>query len=405
MDIGKALSYITEDPRWKEKIAIGTGVVILSSILSIVFIGVVGFLLVAGYMVRLLQNVRDGHAHPMPEWDQWGEDLVRGLKLVVVVLVWSLPAILFSIPVSLGGVLVDGQGASAFIGSTILFGGMCLVVLYSLFIAVAQASFTIAFARDEKISSGLQVREIWDWTVANIGQLVIVALAYIVVSIGVSLVGSIVGVLLCIIGLVVTLPLAQLVIYLFQYHLYGQLAATYPFGSPVPRGDGDGGDGSGGDDSGLGGGPGASAGMGAGAAVAGGMGSDDPIVAATGVAETGAGDAPVASSAPSSVAPSGETVADGGSTFEDNPYAAFGPKSEVEDAALATPTEPAEAELTATGVSVEDEATLAATETPESETPATQATGDDAALESTAEDEETYPDSGIEDDKSKPAAS
>jgi hypothetical protein len=229
MDIGKALSYITEDPRWKEKVAIGTGVVILSSILSAVLIGVVGFLIVMGYMIRLLQNVRDGVVHPMPEWDQWSDDLVRGLKFAVVIIIWALPAILFSIPVSLGGALIDSRGAAGFIGTTILFGGMCLVILYSLFLAVAQASFSIAFARDEKISSGLQVREIWEWTLANIGQLVIVALAYIVASIGISLVASIVGTLLCIIGLIVTLPLAQLVIYLFQYNLYGQLAASYPF--------------------------------------------------------------------------------------------------------------------------------------------------------------------------------
>ena len=38
MDYGKALTFITEDERWKEKIAIGVGVVLLSSVLTIVLI-------------------------------------------------------------------------------------------------------------------------------------------------------------------------------------------------------------------------------------------------------------------------------------------------------------------------------------------------------------------------------
>lgn len=382
MDIGKALSYITEDPRWKEKVAIGTGVILLSGILSVVLIGIVGFLIVMGYTVRLLQNVRDGHPQPLPEWDQWGEDLVRGLKLAVVALVWSLPMILFSIPMTLGGALADGRGTGAFVGSVILIGGSCLMVLYGIFLAIAQASFTIAYAEDEKISSGLQVREIWDWTMANIGQLVIVALAYIVVSIGVSLVGSIVGVLLCLIGLVVTLPLAQLVIYLFQYHLYGQLAAAYPFGSV--RGTRDWSD----DPMG-----GAAAGAAVGGAATSGAtetGATESDVTESDVTESAAGEAPV------TTAPS---AADSGSTFEDNPYAAYGPPSDLDESALGTPEREAPAsvdEITAeaTGVSLEDETTLAATATPETGTSGIATTGESTDV-AQSEPDEAYPDSGI----------
>jgi hypothetical protein len=360
MDIGKALTYMTEDPRWKEKLAIGTGVVILSTILSVVLIGVVGYLIVMGYMVRLLQNVRDGHAYPMPEWDQWGDDLVRGLKLVVVIIVWSLPAILFSIPVSLGGALADGRGAGAFIGTTILFGGMCLLILYGLFLAVAQASFTIAYARDEQIGSGLQVREIWDWTLANIGQLIIVALAYIVVSIGVSLVGSIVGTLLCIIGLIVTLPLAQLIVYLFQFHLYGQLAAAYPFDS-TPIGSGPTGTGP------TGTGPSSTQATGTqpGATT---PGATTPGATTPGATTPGA-------TTPGATTPAPENEPQTGSRFEDNPYAAFGPPAE---------SDPAPGSGIA-GEGIDATPTTAATEPPAS----------------APESEATYPESGIEESPSE----
>ena len=80
MDIGKALTFVTEDPRWKEKIAIGTAVILISGLLSVILIGILGYFIVAGYTVRLLQNVRDGKSAPLPEWDEWAEDLTRGFR-------------------------------------------------------------------------------------------------------------------------------------------------------------------------------------------------------------------------------------------------------------------------------------------------------------------------------------
>jgi hypothetical protein len=94
MDIGRALTFFTEDERWIEKTAIGTGVLLLSTLLSFVLVGVVGFFIVMGYGVRLLQNVRDGVNPILPEWDQWGDDLSRGFKLFVVQFIWALPILL-----------------------------------------------------------------------------------------------------------------------------------------------------------------------------------------------------------------------------------------------------------------------------------------------------------------------
>ena len=36
MDIGRALTYFTDDERWVEKTAIGTGVLLISTLLSLV---------------------------------------------------------------------------------------------------------------------------------------------------------------------------------------------------------------------------------------------------------------------------------------------------------------------------------------------------------------------------------
>jgi hypothetical protein len=209
---------------------IGTGVIIASFILSFVLIGIVGFIIFAGYCIRLLQNVRDGQPYPLPEWDQWGEDLARGFKLVVAYIVWALPAIILFIPSGIGSALSRSSSDGAeFIGALLSVCGGCLTTIYSLLIILVMPGISVAYAKDEEITSGLQFREIIEWTRANIGQVLVVSLVYIAASIALSLIGAIVGVLLCVVGLIITLPLAALLTRLFQYHLYGQLAYTYPY--------------------------------------------------------------------------------------------------------------------------------------------------------------------------------
>jgi len=229
MDYVKSITFVFDDPRWKEKVLWGGGLVLLSSLLSVIIIGVLGFIILAGYGVRLMQNVRDGKEFPLPEWDDWGGDFVRGLKYVVVGLVYAIPLIVFTIPVAIGGALTDNGGAGEFMGASILFCGSCLMILYGIFVFLASPGFTIAFATDENISSGLQFTEIWHWTRQNIGQVIIAIIVVIIAQMVFSLVASVVGTLLCVVGLIVTVPLGTLATTIYQYHIYGQLAYLYPY--------------------------------------------------------------------------------------------------------------------------------------------------------------------------------
>ena len=226
MDIGRALTYFSEDERWVEKTAIGTGLLLISSLLLVALIGVLGYFILFGYLVRLLQNVRDD-VHPvLPEWDRWGDDLVRGVKLVCVYIVWALPIILVSVPMFIIGVVLSENlpYRDNDIGAIFVLCAVCLQFLVGIAFLVFQPGFTIAFARNETISDGLQVSEIWDWTRDNIGNVAIVAILTVIASMIITTVGSIVGLILCVIGAVVTVPLSQLIVYYFQSHLYGQLA-------------------------------------------------------------------------------------------------------------------------------------------------------------------------------------
>jgi hypothetical protein len=225
MDIAKALTFIIEDERWLEKLAIGVGIVLVSSFLAPLLIGLLGFFIVAGYAIRLLQNVRDGQPRPLPEWNQWSEDFVRGLKIAIVTLIWALPLFVVVVPMGVGVALADsGREAAEIFGGLILFGSLSLTVLYGLVVALLTPGFTIAFARDEEIRSGLQLTEIWQWTQQHLGQVLLIGIVYLAASFALGITAMLAGLLLCGVGLIVTMPLSTLVIMLFQHHLYGQLA-------------------------------------------------------------------------------------------------------------------------------------------------------------------------------------
>jgi hypothetical protein len=230
MDYAKSFTFVFDDPRWITKIAIGTGLILVSSLLSVILIGVLGFFILGGYSIRLLQNVRRGDETPLPEWDDWGGDFMRGLKYAVVGIVWALPMIIFILPMIIGGAIADGNGSASLLGGLIMVGAMCFMFLYGLFVALAAPGFTIAFSGDEQITSGLQFTEIWHWTRANIGQVIVAVLVILLAQFVITMVGSIVGAVLCLVGMAITVPLATLAVSIFQHHVYGQLAHEFPFG-------------------------------------------------------------------------------------------------------------------------------------------------------------------------------
>jgi hypothetical protein len=217
MDFVKALTFITDDPRWKEKVAIGAALGLLSFLIVPVFIMI-------GYSLRLMQNIRDGNQLPLPEWDDWSGDLVRGFKLFVVYLIWALPLILASIPMTIGGVMADSDSFARTLGIIIVVGASCLSAVYGIFIILMTPGFTLWFARDEEIRSGLQLSEIFQWTREHVTDVILFMLAYIVASFVISMVAGIVGVLLCFVGLIVTVPVAIFVTYVYQFNLLGQIA-------------------------------------------------------------------------------------------------------------------------------------------------------------------------------------
>ena len=243
MDFIKALTFITEDPRWKEKVIIGAALALFAPL-------IVPTLILLGYALRLTQSIRDGQRAMLPEWDDWSGDLVRGFKLAIVYLIWSLPAVLATIPFFVGSIMADSDGFVRTFGVMILVGTACLTFIYGIFVTLMTPGFVLWFARDEQIQSVLQLSEIFAWTRNHLTEVVLFLIAVVIANFIFFTVASVVGTLLCLVGLVVTIPLATFVTYLYQFNLLGQIAykdktgdVYYPpFASQAPSTEGTGND-------------------------------------------------------------------------------------------------------------------------------------------------------------------
>lgn len=227
MDIGKALSFVYDEEGWIQKVAIGIGVLIATFLLSFALVGILGWFILTGYCLRLMLNVQNGRTQVLPEWNQWGDDLANGFKLAVVTFVWAIPGIIFGIPMILGGFLTEGNEFAQVTGLFLMLCAGTLVFFYSVFVFLSMPGYTIAFAQDGKISSGLELTKVWHWTRANISPVIVVSIMVAIFSAAAAFLASVVGALFCGVGLIITIPFATLITSFFQYHLYGQIAREY----------------------------------------------------------------------------------------------------------------------------------------------------------------------------------
>ena len=88
----QVLAYPFRDPKWGNKLLVGSAVLLAGFIVP-----VVPGLFVMGYFARLLRQVIVDGEWRLPEWDDWGQMLTDGLKLFAVSLVYSLPAIVLMV--------------------------------------------------------------------------------------------------------------------------------------------------------------------------------------------------------------------------------------------------------------------------------------------------------------------
>jgi hypothetical protein len=212
MDIGKSFTYMFDDEKWVQKLAIG-GLLTLVSIIPIVNI-FTGLVLV-GYGLRLLNNVAKGKELPLPEWDDWGGDWVKGLMVVLGALVYSIPIWIVS-GVSALLQAVASAGDAAEVAGICVVALSCLSGLWGLAIGIVLPAGIIKYGQTGEFASFFRFGELFRFISDNLANYVVALLLTLVASLVSGL-----GVILCVIGVFFTQFWSSLV----TSHLFGQVAA------------------------------------------------------------------------------------------------------------------------------------------------------------------------------------
>ncbi len=208
MDIGLALSFVTQDRDWIKKIAI-------AALLSITVIGAIPVL---GWGVEISRRVIHGASEVLPDWNDFGGYIKAGLKYFVVGLVWALPLVILS--ACLGGVV--GAGAAAFSRDSDNSGialvlQVCLGLVsipYGVALGLLIPAAAGILAATDSLSEALNPANAFKLVRANLGGYIL-----LIVVVGVlGMVGSVVGTLLCLVGIFVASAYVNAV----SGHLVGQ---------------------------------------------------------------------------------------------------------------------------------------------------------------------------------------
>lgn len=173
-DFAKSFSFVFEDPDWVKKILIG-GLMYLASFL------IVGIFFVLGYLAKLIRNVVDGVARPLPDWDDLGGYFADGLKLFAVGLLYMLPAIAIMGMMIGAGVLMDQANADDAGGC--LIGCMYLIIfpLYLIIMIIMPAAIVYTATTGE-IGAAFNFSRIFGFIRANGANYALAVATYLIAN-------------------------------------------------------------------------------------------------------------------------------------------------------------------------------------------------------------------------------
>ena len=206
MDIGKSFSFVFDDENWIVKVLVG---VVLS------LIPIIGQVLMYGYGLELMKNVIEGRANPLPEWDDWGGKVVKGIMYIVISLVYALPIILLGL--CFGGLTAVLGAAEAEDALNVIasIGGICyggFAFLYAILMALALPPAIGRYLDTGELGAAFRFGDVFALVRDNIGGWIIaLVLAWLA-----GLIASF-GVILCFVGVLFTAFWANLV----MMHLWG----------------------------------------------------------------------------------------------------------------------------------------------------------------------------------------
>lgn len=155
-------------------------IAVVLSILGALFLFIPS-IFVFGYLARLMRRVIAGQPPELPDWNEWGELFVTGLKVAAAGLIYSLPSLLFmgigytAMLLPSFAPLVEQSGSGEALAALLIsgmFAGWCLLGVGVIFWLAALVLLPVAVAhlvaRDSFLAA-FSVREWWPVLRANLG--------------------------------------------------------------------------------------------------------------------------------------------------------------------------------------------------------------------------------------------
>lgn len=206
MKFADAFTFVFQDPDWFKKIIIPGLVGLL--------IPIVGQLVLLGWSLKITQNVIRNNPNPLPAME-FGSDLGRGFKAWVVGLVYSIPMLVFYLPILLLSILADSSGEQS-IAVVVAIAGVCfgfLMLLYGIVMGLMLPAAYAKVAVEDSIGAGLAFGEIFKMVKNNLVTYLLVLVGTLAASFIASL-----GSIACVVGIFLTVPYS----FAIMGHFYGQ---------------------------------------------------------------------------------------------------------------------------------------------------------------------------------------
>lgn len=224
MDIGKAFTFVFEDKDWVVKILIAAAILLVGVLLGVLIVpGILAAALLAGYGVEITRRVIKGYAPVLPEWENWGDLLVDGFKVIVIGIVYALPIILMGLclGIPIGVLSEDAEGVASALSIVL----SCLNLLWAIVMSLTLPAAIAKFAAEGELGAAFRFGEV----LALVRNNFVTYLLVLVLSWVASLIGGL-GTIICLIGWLATVPYGQFV----TSHLYGQAYVEATGGTAQP---------------------------------------------------------------------------------------------------------------------------------------------------------------------------
>jgi hypothetical protein len=147
-------------------------------ILAGYIIPIVPLIFVSGYILRIMRQAIEGQEVALPEWDDWGELTVDGLKAMVVYFTYFLPALIafvvgfgayigsfLYLPMKAAMGTATPEEAAMSVGTAMMggmaamFGGMLIGSLLAFLAAIAVPVAMAHFVADGRLRAAFHIRE------------------------------------------------------------------------------------------------------------------------------------------------------------------------------------------------------------------------------------------------------